>query len=1181
MKPIMLKIKGFNSFIDEQVIDFQKLMDKGIFGIFGPTGSGKSSIIDAMTFALYGSVARYENLERRAFINANTDSTLVEFKFSLTTDKTVYYEVSREIKKSKAGRLTHNARLIKTVDDIVEVISDKTNSVADKIIEIIGLNYQDFIRSVVLPQGKFSEFLLLKSKEKREMLERIFGLENYGSYLNFAINERRKEQYKVVADITSKLEVFGDISQENIDELKKNLYEKKKFYEVNKQKLEKESNIFDRYKNYMSLKKEFDEYKQKENEFIQKKSDIDKKILLVENGKKAEKVFAFLEEYKKSLDDFNSSDKDLQKYSVEFEKAEKLFDKTKNDLEKFNAEKNLEYPLIIKKETELNQALETKKHTDELISERNKLRQKFKSTEKNFKDLTSKIESDKNAKIDINKKIKENEKRQEEIFISQEYRLNVENGVSIEKSFDDFNARLLAENENKKNLEKNVSDGKKKIETLNFQLNAINDNVDKLQKRLGEINQKFDFDVSYIIQIQNELENDKRNFQDKKEKYKSYADFDVKYKNVSKDIIQLDEKYKFIIEDINNKQRQLDKLEEKVKIFQNKDLIFEIARKLSDGAPCPVCGSTHHPKLAEKTRDELISNTNKELDDLKADIDKLVIDKNSLSEKIAVLVSEKNRYTEEISKVSDDIRNLDVEKEEKIISDRVSVFDKTKIEFDEVQNEKKKIDKELNSYNSNLNKLNIEIAETKSGLNKDSESLVKSNDVVNELLSNIDNLSAKLTEFKQKNNIQSFKAEYDKIISFENEKIKLENEQKSLRIELDEKQKNIEKFQTEANDLDKELKSIKVSGKEKTDVINRNLGLISEITGDKDINDFIDEISSKKKYFDETEIDIKEKFQNAEKNKNDILEKKVHFEKQKEATQKIKVKNEERLNLSISQNGFDSVDEVEKYHISNDEIKGLENEIVEYNDRIKEVLANIKNISEKIAKENISCTDDDVIKVETKIQNLNATIEETISEIGKIENKISETTENFAKVKDLRDSLKIQTHKLDLISDLANTMKGNRFVEYIARKQLYYVTKDASERLGKMTNGRYAIELDGDEIETANFVIRDDFSGGNRRTPQSLSGGEMFLTSLSLALALSSKIQLKNNAPLETFFLDEGFGTLDQSMLDVVMDSLERLSSEKMNVGIITHVEEIKNRIQSKLIVEPSDGIYGTKVRIE
>lgn len=149
---------------------------------------------------------------------------------------------------------------------------------------------------------------------------------------------------------------------------------------------------------------------------------------------------------------------------------------------------------------------------------------------------------------------------------------------------------------------------------------------------------------------------------------------------------------------------------------------------------------------------------------------------------------------------------------------------------------------------------------------------------------------------------------------------------------------------------------------------------------------------------------------------------------------------------------------------------------------------------------------------------------------------------------------------------------------------------DASERLKKITNGRYAIELDGDDFnenketgnyDVANFVIRDDFNGGTRRIPKSLSGGEVFLTSLSLALALSSKIQLKNNAPLETFFLDEGFGSLDSYALDAVMDSLEKLSTEKINVGIITHVEEIKNRIQSKIIVEPPDGIDGTKIKVE
>ena len=83
-------------------------------------------------------------------------------------------------------------------------------------------------------------------------------------------------------------------------------------------------------------------------------------------------------------------------------------------------------------------------------------------------------------------------------------------------------------------------------------------------------------------------------------------------------------------------------------------------------------------------------------------------------------------------------------------------------------------------------------------------------------------------------------------------------------------------------------------------------------------------------------------------------------------------------------------------------------------------------------------------------------------------------------------------------------------------------------------------------------------------------------------MALSSQIQLKNSSPLEFFFLDEGFGTLDNNLLDVVMSALERLHSQQLSVGIISHVEELKNRIPVKLIVESAvQGISGTKVRIE
>ncbi len=140
------------------------------------------------------------------------------------------------------------------------------------------------------------------------------------------------------------------------------------------------------------------------------------------------------------------------------------------------------------------------------------------------------------------------------------------------------------------------------------------------------------------------------------------------------------------------------------------------------------------------------------------------------------------------------------------------------------------------------------------------------------------------------------------------------------------------------------------------------------------------------------------------------------------------------------------------------------------------------------------------------------------------------------------------------------------------------ITKYASDRLKKITGNRYGIEVG----ESAEFLIADNFNGGTKRRSATLSGGETFLVSLSLALALSNQIQLKGKSNLEFFFLDEGFGTLDKEMLDRVVSSLETLQSdEKLKVGIITHVEELKERVPRKLeVLEPISGVRGSLVRL-
>jgi exonuclease SbcC len=168
--------------------------------------------------------------------------------------------------------------------------------------------------------------------------------------------------------------------------------------------------------------------------------------------------------------------------------------------------------------------------------------------------------------------------------------------------------------------------------------------------------------------------------------------------------------------------------------------------------------------------------------------------------------------------------------------------------------------------------------------------------------------------------------------------------------------------------------------------------------------------------------------------------------------------------------------------------------------------------------------------------------------------------------------------ELSRLATLKQLFSGNKFVEFMAQEQMDFVARHASDRLKQLTRNRYALEVAAD----GRFVMRDDHNGGVKRPVSSLSGGETFLTSLALALSLSTQIQLRGKYPLEFFFLDEGFGTLDPELLDVVMSSLEKLHMEQMTIGVISHVPELRQRMQRRLIVEPSEAAgRGTRIHME
>ncbi|MGL5356728.1 MAG: AAA family ATPase, partial [Cetobacterium sp.] len=185
MRPIKLEITGLQSFSEKQTINFDELTSMGLFGIFGETGSGKSTILDAIIFSIFDQIPRTMGSNGKNIRSSlNSDSNLLEvyFKFCLGED---IFEITRTYKKkyNRKGEEKFeqaNPIMIKNND----VVADTVKNVETKVKEYFGIGVSDFTRSVVLPQGKFSDFLKLKGAEKMTMLENIFDLDKYGTKMS-------------------------------------------------------------------------------------------------------------------------------------------------------------------------------------------------------------------------------------------------------------------------------------------------------------------------------------------------------------------------------------------------------------------------------------------------------------------------------------------------------------------------------------------------------------------------------------------------------------------------------------------------------------------------------------------------------------------------------------------------------------------------------------------------------------------------------------------------------------------------------------------------------------------------------------------------------------------------------------------------------------------------------------
>lgn len=270
MIPIQLTLEGLYSYQERQKINFENLTEAGLFGIFGSVGSGKSSILEAISFALYGETERLNSRDKRAYnmMNLKSNKSYIEFDFINFENKK--FRATREFKRNSKNFEDVKTPTVTFYEWKNENWIPLEHSNAEK---LIGLSYPNFKRTIIIPQGQFKEFLELGATDRTNMMKEIFSLQRFDLQNNVSIlNSKNKSE---LDQLEGQLKGFEEVNEEQILIQKDNLKIEQQKFEDAKIQFTK---IEQKYIKLKSLKEDFEILNQKKSEFDklnQQKKEID------------------------------------------------------------------------------------------------------------------------------------------------------------------------------------------------------------------------------------------------------------------------------------------------------------------------------------------------------------------------------------------------------------------------------------------------------------------------------------------------------------------------------------------------------------------------------------------------------------------------------------------------------------------------------------------------------------------------------------------------------------------------------------------------------------------------------------------------------------------------------------------------------------------------------------------